>query len=238
MQVVQADNLQGVLAVLDEDPFVLCRPADRRLEPPLVVAVRRGCSLQLLVALLKHGADPNACDPQGMTALDALAQLRPKPSLHVHTMQGWTVAPWEGAFPASWDNFAPQTVTTTERQRCAYGALLLAFGADARRQGRNGLTAIELAEEQGQARLAHLLQHWAGSELRAVRRASSLLAGRIAPLCGGGGVAKCTQMGRAAVQLPLRTSTEAQSGVQQVGLMDLPDPALGCLCEMLAPMSL
>jgi len=76
-QAIAADSVPAVLRALEQDPLALCKPSGlRRAEPHLVAAVRQASSRELIKTLLEHGADPNECGPDGMTALEALVPMR------------------------------------------------------------------------------------------------------------------------------------------------------------------
>jgi len=78
--------------------------------------------------------------------------------------------PWvEPTMPACG---ASASVPMSEEHRLSLAVCLLSFGADARAEDSNGLTAADHAERNGLARLAILIRHW--GDMRAARWLQSL----------------------------------------------------------------
>lgn len=236
---VLTNNLQDVSAALDEDPFLFHRPADRRQEPILALALRRACSPHLIMLLLEHGADPNACGPDGSSALDVLAPVNFLYDFEDGSSSAHQVAAPRGfqqettaaqVFDAhrSGEGFAE--CQTSEQDRCAYAAMLLAFGADARRKGKDGLTAAQRAEQQGRSRLACYLQHWSGDQVQALHCASTTLVQRAPVIRAAMGV-KCFL---GSVFNP-RLVGSALPWAGHASLELLPDCLCENICDMLAP---
>lgn len=251
LQAVRVDSLQGVRAALEEDPFVVCRSVDSRREPILITALRRACSPRLIAILMQAGADPNSCGPDGMTALDFLVAMQgPCRALEASSRAPWMqhvlqAAPWDGQpraprevalltareIAARSDQDSTGTGLTSAERRCAYANALLAFGADASRKGKDGLSAAERAEQAGHAAFAQYLLHWAGIQLDALRRTSRCLARRTPSL-------------RAAIAAPRLRALSPQAGhpamlseAGQGSLQSLPDELLVRICTMLAKIS-
>lgn len=116
----------------------------------------------------------------------------------------------------------------SEDQRCSYATLLLAFGADAKRKGIDGLSAGERAKQQGQFCLARYLQHWGGDQIRVLGRTSSFLAERAS--------VHTNCVSRLAVGSSLRPRAGmAPPGSGQAGLELVPDVLFARICEALVP---
>jgi len=251
LQAVRAGSLQGVRAALEDDPFVAFRGQDRRREPILITALLQACSPQLITVLLRAGADPNDHGPDGKTALDVLVASQGacgaeearsgEPCMqHVSLDALWDGQPgdsWEIALATAQDMAAygdPDSIGTgpaSDAWRCACAATLLAFGADASRKGKDGVSAAERAEQAGHASFAQYLLHWAGGELDMMRRTSRSFAKRTPTLPG---MSAAHSLGAPAPQVgnptaPLQTA--------QGSLKGLPDDLLVCIFNMLAPTS-
>lgn len=192
---LRANDLDAVRAALDADPFpwgLLLRRCD---VPPVLAALRFGCSLPVMRLLLQHGAEVDATDRLGKTALMALAHAGPRPPQQAALP--WALRPLEGVadgpstssvWPSASANPAallflkqglpgtgrldpdpPEPLKLSEPGRCAFAALLLSFGADASLHDELGLTAANHAEAAGLHQLTDLLRHWGGKERQALR---------------------------------------------------------------------
>jgi len=72
---IEAGPLSKIEAVLQNDPTAAATPfLEDAWKPPLVCAVEVGSDVDVVKVLLEHGANVNAENQQGLTALDVLCQ--------------------------------------------------------------------------------------------------------------------------------------------------------------------
>lgn len=133
--------------------------------PPLLAAVRRGCSGQILRLLLEEGAAVDEADFTGITPLLAVASAPPM-------LEPCDEFLWKAPSELPWlEVHSPKATAMTEERCCSHAALLLASGANPDIADGQGLTAAQLAEAAGRYRLAELIQHWTGVQACKVLRA-------------------------------------------------------------------
>jgi len=141
--------------------------------PPLLMAVRYGCSREILCALQAHGADINAADDEGITPLavaagadipvccftSSIEEMIPPPSTYpVHTQ-----AMAEHSWPYLPLQFQRATVELGGSQASyAHVQSLLGLGANPSFKCKGGLTAADFARQRGMTQAAELICHWNG----------------------------------------------------------------------------
>mmetsp|Transcript_106552 Transcript_106552/g.200671 ORF Transcript_106552/g.200671 Transcript_106552/m.200671 type:complete len:213 (-) Transcript_106552:28-666(-) len=137
---LQANSLDQVVLAIEEDEtsvFLPLRGLGRGWHdrvPPLLEAVRHGCSVEVLQVLLEHGADADSKDAKGMNALTELVGGR-----------------------------YMREKTMTEDEIYERARLLLWYGADPWCQDAAGqFMAIRCAHCHGLTRVVDLLRHWDG----------------------------------------------------------------------------
>jgi len=116
----------------------------------------------------------------------------------------------------------------SEEQRCRYAAMLLAFGADATREGMDGMSVADRAEKQGQTLISRHLRHWGGKHIEMLRRTSGSLStlARVRPA-----VSQKEVDNRPALRREVHCSGRSH-------LELLADVILTRICDMLAPVSI
>lgn len=174
-RVFQRDDLKALEAHLDADEIAVFTPLmDRACEPPLTAAVREGCSVPLLKALLRRGATVSEAGARGFTALHWVAMgACMARELFKDELEGPSPPrpPWDRLVsdlpPVSWAEAARGPVSwgmrsapISEERQLALAACLLLFGAQASSEDGNGLTAADHADRNGRVRLALLIRHW------------------------------------------------------------------------------
>lgn len=175
LHALQRNSFQALLEILDDDPLKALTFATRG-DPPAVAAVRSGSSPELLQLLLQRGADAAAKDVHGHSALDVVLAIRPVgaslASLQLDCGLRGFGAPRPLLLPSAGFVRVPGAARIftegemDEEQCCAYATCLLEYGAE----GMNDLNQMaELAAENGRARLALLVKHWGGKQVRALR---------------------------------------------------------------------
>lgn len=156
MEALIGRDVESVRNALHEEPLSVHVPIwiRRCALSPLLLAVREGCSRDILVALLEHGAQVNDRDGEGCTALMRAvlsADLRhgpagpplPPPS-HASSPPG------RGAFGLGQGH--------DEKGLIRLAACLLAWGADARIGDERGRTPAAVARERGLGRLGDVIE--------------------------------------------------------------------------------
>jgi len=185
-----ANDATAVRAALQDDPLAAAMFVPGSMQPVVVAAIAGGSSLDVLAALLLNGADADAVGIDGMTALQLVCGVqtaRPlMPSRGKDFTAVWALPPSCGMLG---QGFAiPEFMG--EEKCMDTAAWLLAFDANPVRRGRGGggrpkpLVAFsawaasgdepscaEAAEARGFWRLAHLLRHWDGKQVAALRSA-------------------------------------------------------------------
>lgn len=141
-----------------------CRPLEQSMEPPVLFAVRCGCSLEVLAALLKGGASPDSVDTAHPAPLLAIAR---------HSEEQTHQSPLRRMGRQA-QMFRPFARQLSEAQCCEYASWLLACGADPAVRDEAGVTALEYAERAEQWNFARLLRHWGGVQANALRETWSL----------------------------------------------------------------
>uniref|UniRef100_A0A7S0B9F5 Uncharacterized protein n=1 Tax=Pyrodinium bahamense TaxID=73915 RepID=A0A7S0B9F5_9DINO len=221
---LHSDSVVALQGVLQVDPLAALSPACGGEEPLALAAVRSGCSPQILALLLQHGASVDATDGTKLTALATVAQVEevllpalPPIGGDAATSAGGRAAMLKPCLrmPGSHRVFA--TKEASEERCCAYAAVLLSFGADPRWPDSTGVAAADRAERNGRPRLANLIRHWGGEQVRLVHNLRSRGGARCRPCCRQGSAASPMPRGRRAC------------------LLSIPDVAFGRVCEMLAP---
>jgi len=145
-------------ALQADEMAVHCPVRGTACEPPVLAAVRRGCSGQVLRLLLDEGAAVNGADFSGLTPLLAVASSPPM-------LEPCNEFSWKTPTELPWlEVRSPEATAMTEERCCGHAALLLAAGADASIVDGQGLTAAQNAEAAGRHRLAKLIQHWSGMQ--------------------------------------------------------------------------
>lgn len=218
-RVLRQNNRQALEAHLEADEIAVFLPlVDRDHEPPLTAAVREGCFVPLLVALLRRGAFVNEVGARRRTALHWVAM---GPTLTLETFNGepqhflLPLPAWDQAAsnvpPVPWAEVAVEQVSCgmasaplSEEHRFALAACLLAFGALADCEDCDGLTAAEHANKNGRERLALLIRHW--RDLQVSHWLQKLEARPYGP-----------------------------TGCQRPSLSTMPQEVRGLVCEFLAP---
>lgn len=118
--------------------------------PPLLEALRCDCSIDILRALLQHGADANATDAQGMNALTELVGGTYSQELYPCKTE---VSP----------RLCLAALAMKEDDIYERVWLLLSHGADPWCKDDAGqFMAIQCAHRHGLSRVVELLQHWDG----------------------------------------------------------------------------
>jgi hypothetical protein len=77
LEALQKKDVDALMAALTEDPGSAMMPfMEHNMEPPLCAAVRLRCPADMIAALLERGADPEADDMWGNTAMRHLQQQK------------------------------------------------------------------------------------------------------------------------------------------------------------------
>jgi hypothetical protein len=77
LKALQQKDLSALIAALLEDPDSATMPfMEHNVEPPVCAAVRLGCPAVMIAALLERGADPEADDMWGNTAMRHLQRQK------------------------------------------------------------------------------------------------------------------------------------------------------------------
>lgn len=185
MNAIVTDRRELVEEELEKDPLAVAKPLAAGQEPLVLVAVKSGCSPELLALLLERGFAADAVGGSGLTALGAISQVQParapdwsagaacaRRPLMLRPVPAPPQPPAQQAvllcMPGSCRLFQPQLMS---EERCiAYAQWLLAFGADPSVAGvKDPMTPAEHADANGRPRLAQLLRHWSGEQAAAVR---------------------------------------------------------------------
>jgi len=201
---------------LDEDPSLAHEMLPGLRDPPLVAAVRKRCSPELLQLLLDRGAEVDAIGCEGLTAMDCVVGQADEFTDFSGTFHRapFEVAAWkiDEAPPLPSIVWQPIQMTATIRQRLAelqaendvrswgYSIILLQSGLGRGLAGASGRqAAAQRARANGKEHIAHLLEHWAGEEADALK--------------------------------DLRVENTPSAKV----LQDMPNEVFECICNMLAP---
>jgi len=159
----------------DEDPSLAHDVLPGLRDPPLVAAVRKRCSPELLQLLLDRGAEVDAIGCEGLTAMDCVVGQADEFTDFNGTFHRapFEVAAWkiDEAPPLPSIAWRPTQMTATIRQRIAdvrswgYSIILLQSGLGRGLAGASGRqAAAQRARANGKEHIAHLLEHWAGEE--------------------------------------------------------------------------
>lgn len=152
LALIRKDYL-AVRASLEEDPQAAIDLFwDHDAEPPLCFAVRQGCNVEIIEALLQSGADPEVLDAKGRTPLSVLASLDSMPSMSSLAKVCMDL-PWAAASLS-----AVNDDDSVERS-IAVSQALVAAGARPWAPDAAGNTPINLAVDSGNT---HLVRRWQG----------------------------------------------------------------------------
>lgn len=144
-----AQNLRELTRVLADDPSAAEYPfLDHNMEPPLVLAIRTGCDVEIVALLLKHGASFAALDVEGRTALAALSS-KPRRAPNTGSLWNWNAFP-QLEIPAN---------GYEETQSMKIAACLMNSGADPHDVDPHGKTPVDRASQFGHTRLARFLKY-------------------------------------------------------------------------------
>jgi hypothetical protein len=92
LKALQQNDLDALMAALTEDPDSATMPfMEHNMEPPVCAAVRLCCPAVMIAALLERGADPEADDMWGNTAMQHLQRqklLTPSCTEHLAEVEG------------------------------------------------------------------------------------------------------------------------------------------------------
>ena len=126
---------------------------EEELHEALIAAARAG-DAEAVVRCLRDGADPNAADGDGQTALYCAAMRNQVGCLEVLGEAGADLDKAEDG-----DGWTPLIIAAVHGQTAAVG-WLLARGADWRLTDRVGVTALNYAKRRGKAEAAAALEAW------------------------------------------------------------------------------
>jgi len=152
---LQKRSLRLAQQALAHDKLAAVEPSR---EPALLLAVRCGCSADILRLLLNNGADVNGADADGVTPLTALAcapkeQVRDWINVDLKAVQH-LVRDLEVDKPAS------GAAVLNDALCCELASVLLAYGADCSRTGSAAVSAAELAQRNERDGLAVCIWSW------------------------------------------------------------------------------
>jgi len=207
------DSLASVQSILKADPLAAITPLSCNEEPLVLAAVRSGCSPHILALLLQSGTAVDATDILQLTALSCVAQVEEVHMPPMPSMSDAIIAPRLNVKPKACLRMpggafrifnAPEGC---EERCCAYAYILLSYGANPRLHDPEGMEPADRAETGGHPRLANLIRHWGGEQVRLLR----LLRSRTACPC------QCSAQSRRSC------------------LLCFSDGACERVCEMLAP---
>jgi hypothetical protein len=140
-----------------------------RGQPPLCFAIEERCyHTNILMLLLKHGADAEGWDTYGRTPLSLLALTDVKVDAIANVVPSWVLPPLTTppAFVFPWENLVPslsRQLPCTETSQVRFATLLVARGgADPLRHDGCGDLPATLALKAGKSRLACFLSHHGG----------------------------------------------------------------------------
>jgi len=143
------NDSSAVRAVLDDDPQAAADLFwDHDAEPPLCFAVRQGCNVEIVEALLKNNADAEVIDAKGRTPLSILASLDCMPAMNCFT-----------AFrDLSWATASLSAISDDSVKRTtAVAQALVAAGASPWAPDAVGNKPISVAADSGNT---HLVRLW------------------------------------------------------------------------------
>lgn len=151
-EALRTGSTEQVLQALAEDEMCaytpLCITTGVGLEPPLVAAVRCGCSTHVLETLLAARADVNHTGANGLTPMLALVS-RPTAAQAMAPMSNVVAHHWAGMqLPEEWF--------------LEVARIFLRRGARESQVDGCGQKLDSLARRSGRFRLARLLEHWQG----------------------------------------------------------------------------
>lgn len=155
MLALTRNDSSAVRTALDEDPQAAADLFwDHDLEPPLCFAVRCGCDVEIIEALLQNKADPEVVDAKGRTPLSILASLD-----RVLPMSSFKVF-----MKLSWDDASLRTIPNSEvnddsvERSITVAQALVAAGARPWTADAVGNVPINVAADSGNMHLVSLWQ--------------------------------------------------------------------------------
>jgi hypothetical protein len=148
---------------------------DYNFEPVLCCAIRLGCGAEVVVELLRHGADAHACETMGYSPLTLLASM---PS----------AAKNEEAWDLTWMWFAPSLFMAdvdvkydamglkVMRERLQVAGALIEAGVDPKAVDGSHRSPIVVARTAGNLELARFLEHYHDVQTARMLRRSHIFA--------------------------------------------------------------
>mmetsp|Transcript_41752 Transcript_41752/g.121000 ORF Transcript_41752/g.121000 Transcript_41752/m.121000 type:complete len:275 (-) Transcript_41752:60-884(-) len=187
-EALMKDSVQHVQELIEEEPEAAWLPFCGHLpEPPLCMALRLRCSLEVLDLLLANGADPSAEDAHGRTSLTLVSAARNNAMLQLdkadHEEHGGGKAMLQGlmggfestwALPAVggclWAALEAQAQADAEEEALRAAGRLLAWGADPEMEDGKGQRPAEVASANGYLLLERLWAHYRAAQALFVLR--------------------------------------------------------------------